>query len=58
MKTVTRSLLLSYNPKSNDQSVELYCVTAEVKAVTVIYSKFVTVHVLYNTWPNRDNIHF
>ena len=57
MKTVTRSLLLIYSPISNDQLVELYCATAEVKAVTVIYSKSVAVHVLYNTWPKRDNIH-
>ena len=37
MKTVTRSLLLSYNPISNDQLVELYCRRAEVTAA--IYSK-------------------
>ena len=56
MKTVTRSLLLSYSPISSDQLVELYCVTAEVKAA--IYSKCVAVHVLYNAWPNMNNIHF
>ena len=37
MKTVTRSLLLSYSPISSDQLVELYCRRAEV--VVAIYSK-------------------
>ena len=37
MKTVTRSLLLSYSPISNDQLVELYCRRAEV--VVAIYSE-------------------
>ena len=39
MKTVTRSLLLSYSPISSDQLVELYCRRAEV--VVAIYSKCV-----------------
>ena len=37
MKTVTRSLLLSYSPVSSDQLVELYCRRAEV--VVAIYTK-------------------
>ena len=37
MKTVTRSLLLSYSPISSDQLVELYCRRAEF--VAAIYSK-------------------
>ena len=39
MKTVTRSLLLSYSPISSDQLAELYCRRAEV--VVAIYSKCV-----------------
>ena len=39
MKTVTRSLLLSYSPISSDQLVELYCRRAEV--AVAIYSKCV-----------------
>ena len=38
MKTVTRSLLLSYSPISSDQLVELYCRRAEN---TAIYTKSV-----------------
>ena len=39
MKTVTRSLLLSYSPISSDQLVELYC--RRVEAALAIYSKYV-----------------
>ena len=37
MKTVTRSLLLSYIPISSDQLVELYCRRAEI--VVGIYTE-------------------
>ena len=36
MKTVIRSLLLSYSPISSDQLVELYCIRAEVTVVVFI----------------------
>ena len=37
MKTVTRSLLLSYSPISSDQLVELYC--RREKVLAAIYTK-------------------
>ena len=38
MKTVTRSLLLSYSPISSDQLVELYCRRAKVVvAMAILY---------------------
>ena len=53
MKTVTRSLLLSYSPISSDQLVELYCRRLEV--VVAIYSRLTKVF-LCRRLPNKKKI--
>ena len=55
MKTVTRSLLLSYSPLSSDQLVEFYCRRSAV--IAVIYSKYVELCITkyeYYTFPNME----